>query len=291
MASGFFALLDDIAAIMDDVAVMSKVAAKKTAGILGDDLAVNAEKASGFISSRELPVLWAIGKGSLVNKIIILPIAFLLSGFFPLGVLIVLVLGGLYLAYEGAEKIYEFFFPHVHETNESTIKELTEEEILAHEKVKIKSAIVTDFILSVEIVIIALGTVIERPLLSQIIVVSLIALLATVGVYGIVALIVRMDELGYKLIKQSKNDNSFSRIIGNILVQALPKVIKSLAVIGTIALLLVAGGIFVHNIDFLHHLLPQWPSIIKEFCFGLVIGFIVLGIVNLFKKIIGKKQH
>jgi predicted DNA repair protein MutK len=291
MASGFFALLDDIAAIMDDVAIMSKVAAKKTAGILGDDLAVNAEKASGFISSRELPVLWAIGKGSLINKIIILPIAFLLSAFFPFGVLVVLVLGGLYLAYEGAEKIYEFLFHREHAATETIIKEYTEDEILSFEKDKIKSAIVTDFILSVEIVIIALGTVIEKPLLSQVVVVSIIAILATVGVYGIVAMIVRMDELGYKLIKQSTSDRSVLKFIGNLLVQALPKVIKSLAVIGTIALLLVAGGIFVHNIDFLHHLFPQWPSIIKEFSFGLVIGLIVLGIVNLFKKIIGKKQH
>lgn len=289
MASGFFVLLDDIAALMDDVAVMSKVAAKKTAGILGDDLAVNAEKASGFISSRELPVLWAIGKGSLINKLIILPIAFLLSAFFPLAVIIVLVLGGLYLAYEGAEKIYEYLFHRGHAETETVIKEFTEEEILALEKDKIKSAIVTDFILSVEIVIIALGTVIEKPLPTQIVVVSIIAILATVGVYGIVAMIVRMDELGYKLIKQSSSDRSLLRITGNILVQALPKVIKSLAVIGTIALLMVAGGIFVHNIEFLHHLFPQLPSVIKEFSVALLIGFLCVGIVNLFKKIIGKK--
>jgi predicted DNA repair protein MutK len=289
MASGFFALLDDIAAIMDDVAVMSKIAAKKTAGILGDDLAVNAEKASGFISSRELPVLWAIAKGSFINKLIILPIAFLLSAFFPLAIVIILVLGGLFLAYEGAEKIYEYFFPHSHSTAEIIMETFTEEEILVLEKEKIKSAIVTDFILSVEIVIIALGTVIEETLTSQIVVVSFIAILATVGVYGIVALIVRMDELGFKLIGLSTKERSLSKTIGNILVQALPKVIKSLAVIGTIALLLVAGGIFVHNIDFLHHLFPQLPSIIKEFSFGLVIGLIVLGIVNLFKKMFGKK--
>ncbi|WP_264563931.1 DUF808 domain-containing protein [Flavobacterium sp. N3904] len=289
MASGFFALLDDIAAIMDDVAVMSKIAAKKTAGILGDDLAVNAEKASGFISSRELPVLWAIAKGSFINKLIILPIAFLLSAFFPLAIIIILVLGGLFLAYEGAEKIYEYFFPHSHSTAEITMETFTEEEILTFEKEKIKSAIVTDFILSVEIVIIALGTVIGESILSQIVVVSIIAILATVGVYGIVALIVRMDELGFKLIGLSSKERSVSKTIGNILVQALPKVIKSLAVIGTIALLLVAGGIFVHNIDFLHHLFPQLPSIVKEFSTGLIVGFAVLGIINLFKKMLGKK--
>ena len=289
MASGFFALLDDIAAIMDDVAVMSKIAAKKTAGILGDDLAVNAEKASGFISSREIPVLWAIAKGSFINKLIILPIAFLLSAFFPLAIIIILILGGLFLAYEGAEKIFEYFFPHKHESIEIIAQDFTEEEILALEKDKIKSAIVTDFILSVEIVIIALGTVIKESLSKQIVVVSIIAILATVGVYGIVALIVRMDELGYRLIKLSSKERSISKTIGTILVQALPKVIKSLAVIGTIALILVAGGIFAHNIDFLHHLFPQLPDIVKEFSFGLIIGFVVLAIVNLFKKIFGKK--
>ncbi|RKS93858.1 hypothetical protein BC952_1711 [Flavobacterium limicola] len=289
MASGFFALLDDIAAIMDDVAVMSKVAAKKTAGILGDDLAVNAEKASGFISSRELPVLWAIAKGSLLNKVIILPIAFLLSAFLPVAVIIILVLGGLYLAYEGAEKIYEYFFPHEHAKHEISLEPLTEAQILAFEKEKIKSAIVTDFILSVEIVIIALGTVIGKPISSQIMVVSIIALIATVGVYGIVALIVRMDEAGLKLIQLSSKEGSFTKKVGTILVQALPKVIKSLSVIGTIALLLVAGGIFVHEIPFLHDLLPQIPSIITEFLIGLIFGAVVLGIVTLFKKIIGKK--
>jgi uncharacterized protein len=289
MASGFFALLDDIAAIMDDVAVMSKIAAKKTAGILGDDLAVNAEKASGFVSSREIPVLLAIAKGSFLNKVIILPIAFLLSAYFPTAIIVILVLGGLFLAYEGAEKIVEYFFPHKHATIEITAQDFTEEEILALEKDKIKSAIVTDFILSVEIVIIALGTVIGKPITSQIAVVSIIAIVATVGVYGIVALIVRMDELGYKLIALDSKEQSITKKVGNILVQALPKVIKSLSVIGTIALLLVAGGIFVHQIEFLHHLFPQLPSIVKEFSFGLIIGLLVLGIVSLFKKIIRKK--
>lgn len=285
MASGFFAILDDIAALLDDVAMMSKVAAKKTAGILGDDLAVNAEKASGFASTREIPVLWAITKGSFINKLIILPIAFLLSAFLPWAVTIILVLGGLYLAYEGAEKIYEFLFPHAHSQESFIDVNLSEAEILAIEKERVKSAIVTDFILSIEIVIIALGTVITETLTKQILVVSIIAIVATVGVYGIVALIVRMDEVGYKLIKRSKKEKSFSKSLGNILVLALPKVIKSLSVIGTIALLLVAGGIFVHNIDFLHHLLPQVPSIIVEFGVGLAVGFVCLLVVMGFKKI------
>lgn len=288
MASGFFVLLDDIAAIMDDVAVMSKIATKKTAGILGDDLAVNAEKASGFHSNREIPVLWAIAKGSFINKLIILPIAFLLSAFFPLAIIIILVLGGLFLAYEGAEKVVEFFFPHPPKKNQITEQETTQVAILTIEKDKIKSAILTDFILSVEIVIIALGTVIEKSISIQIAVVSIIAIVATVGVYGIVALIVRMDELGYKLIALSPNTTSFTKTIGTLLVQALPKVIKSLAVIGTIALLLVAGGIFVHNIDFLHHFLPQLPSFIKEFGIGLAVGILVLGMVKICKKLWSK---
>ena len=289
MASGIFALLDDVATLMDDVAVMSKVAAKKTAGILGDDLAVNAEKASGFVSDREIPVLWAITKGSLLNKAIILPFAFLLSAFVPAVITYILLLGGLYLAYEGAEKVYEYIFPHKHPKKTILQEDLTEEQILAKEKEKIKSAVVTDFILSVEIVIIALGTVVGEPILEQIIVVSVIAMLATVGVYGIVALIVRMDEFGYKLIALNEQEDSFSDKVGLVLVNALPKIIKGMGIVGTIALLLVSGGIFVHNVEFFHHLLPSVPSIIKEFVLGLIIGFAVFGIISLGKKLFKKK--
>ncbi|QCW99701.1 DUF808 domain-containing protein [Aggregatimonas sangjinii] len=285
MASGFFALLDDIAVLMDDVAAMSKVAAKKTAGILGDDLAVNAEKASGFVSSREIPVLWAITKGSFFNKLIILPIAFLLSAFLPWLVTVILVLGGLYLAYEGAEKIYEYIVPHAHEKENLELREFSKEEILAMEKEKIKSAIVTDFILSIEIVIIALGTVVEEPLTTQILVVSIIALIATVGVYGIVALIVRMDEFGAKLIALNDKEDSVSDKIGIFLVSALPWVIKGLAVVGTLALLLVSGGIFVHNIHFLHGMFDSIPGIVVEFLTGLIVGFITLLLVVAIKKI------
>jgi uncharacterized protein len=287
MASGIFALLDDIATLMDDVSVMSKVAAKKTAGILGDDLAVNAEKSSGFVSDRELPVLWAISKGSLLNKAIILPFAFLLSAFLPVAVIIILVLGGLYLAYEGAEKIYEYLFPHPHDKKVLLTQNLSEEEILKQEKEKIKSAIVTDFILSVEIIIIALGTVVNEPLINQILVVTFIALLATVGVYGIVGLIIRMDEIGIKLINLNEEENSFSDKMGRVLVNALPWVIKGMGVIGTLALLLVSGGIFAHNIEFLHHFLPEAiPGIIQEFLMGLTVGFVVWGIVQFIKKMI-----
>jgi predicted DNA repair protein MutK len=287
MASGFFALLDDIAALMDDVAVLSKVATKKTAGILGDDLAVNAEKASGFVSSREIPVLWAITKGSLLNKLIILPFAFLLSNFAPVAITIILIVGGLYLAYEGVEKIYEYFVPHDHSENKVALEPLTEEQILLQEKDKIKAAIVTDFILSVEIVIIALGTVIEEPIINQIIVVTFIAILATVGVYGIVALIVRMDDAGTAL--QLKKSGLLKKI-GGVLILALPKVIKTLAFVGTIALLLVAGGIFAHKVPFLHHTFISLPAVVRESIFGLIGGAITLVVVLLFKKVFKKNN-
>jgi uncharacterized protein len=288
MASGFFALLDDIAVLMDDVAAMSKLATKKTAGILGDDLAVNAEKASGFVSSREMPVLWAITKGSFINKLIILPLIFLLSAFLPIAVKIILILGGAFLAYEGAEKIFEFFFHKKDEAHEIDMKEYTEEEILAHEKTKIKSAILTDFILSLEIIIIALSSVMEETLQLQIMVVSVVAIIATVGVYGIVALLVRIDDLGFRLIRMSKGEGTLLHKLGQLLVAALPKIIKGLAVVGTIALILVAGGIFVHEVPFIHHLLESWPALLAEFTTGLVVGFLVLAIVLIVKKIIGK---
>ena len=283
MATGFFAILDDIAALMDDVAVTTKVATGKTAGILGDDLAVNAEKATGFVSSRELPVLWAITKGSFVNKLIILPIALLLNAFFPVAIKVILILGGLYLAYEGVEKIIEYFFHHEKKGHE-VIAESTQNDGEA-EKAKIKSAVTTDFILSIEIVIIALGSVLNESLIVQIVTVSAVAILATVGVYGIVALIVRMDDVGNKLIKHANNKGILASL-GVFLVKALPVIIRILAVVGTIALILVSGGIFVHNIEFVHHLFPKVPSIIKEFGFGLVAGLLAVAIVTGGKKVV-----
>lgn len=287
MASGIFAVLDDIASLMDDVAVASKIATRKTAGILGDDLAVNAEKATGFLSSRELPVLWAITKGSFLNKLIIIPVALLLNAFFPIAIKAALVIGGFYLAYEGVEKIIEYFFHHPESADE--VVEKNEEGNGTAEKAKIKAAVTTDFILSVEIVIIALGSVLDKSLEVQIAVVAIVALLATIGVYGIVALIVRMDDAGYKLIKRS-HDKGFWSGLGHLLVKALPIVIKFLGFVGTIALLLVSGGIFVHNIDYLHHVLPQVPSTIKEAVIGLLAGLAVVGVITVFKKLFAAKK-
>lgn len=282
MASGFFAVLDDIAALMDDVALASKVATKKTAGILGDDLAVNAEKATGFVSSRELPVLWAITKGSFINKLIIVPLAFLLNVIYPPAIIAALMIGGVYLAYEGVEKILHWIFHRAEHSH--AVTEPHPEDSEDAEKAKVKSAISTDFILSIEIVIIALGTVLDRPLSIQILTVSVVAMIATVGVYGLVGLIVRMDDIGYKLIGSSKKKGVTAKF-GQLLVNLLPKVIRLLNIVGTIALILVAGGIFAHNIDLLHHLLPQVPSIIKEIVYGIVAGLIAVGVVTVVRKI------
>lgn len=284
MASGFFAILDDIAMLMDDVAMASKLATKKTAGLLGDDLAVNAEKATGFSASRELPVLWAITKGSFVNKLIILPIIFLLNYFLPDLIKYVLIAGGLYLAYEGVEKIIWYFFHRKHEqkaAGKTADKPLT----LVSEKEKIKSAIITDFILSVEIIIIALSTVTGEDLPIQIITVSVIAIIATIGVYGLVALIVRMDDLGLKLVEKSDNKGVMAKF-GEMLIKLLPLVIKSLGAIGTIALLLVSGEIFLHQIDYFLHLLESLPAIVRQVIFSLAMGGIVFVITAVIKKVI-----
>ncbi len=283
MASGFFAIFDDVALLLDDIATMSKIATKKTAGVLGDDLAVNAQKASGFSAKRELPILWAIAKGSFINKLIILPLIFLLSAYANWLITPILMIGGLYLAFEGAEKIYEYFFiPHDKKISNKPKASDTKEQILAYEKSKIKSAIITDFILSLEIVIIALSTVINEPMVVQITVVSLIAILATVGVYGLVALIVRMDDVGYKLISL---DSKFFTKVGQTLINALPKVIRVLAVIGTIAMLLVAGGIYSHNIHQVEEFFNFLPSIVANFIIGLIVGSVVFVLVLILKKI------
>ncbi|MBO9700078.1 MAG: DUF808 domain-containing protein [Sporocytophaga sp.] len=282
MASGILGILDDIASLMDDVLITSKMATRKTAGILGDDLAVNAEKATGYLSSRELPVIWAITKKSLLNKFIIIPLALLFNFIFPIAIKIILVLGGFYLAFEGAEKIVEYFFPH-HKTHIETEAENTEEDNAAAEKEKIKSAVRTDLILSIEIVIIALGTVLDQSLTIQILTVSVVAIIATIGVYGLVGLLVKTDDLGYKLIRDSNNKGWISKL-GHFLVRLLPYIIKFLSVVGTIALLLVSGGIFVHNIEVLHHLFPELNDMIKEFVIGLVAGLLVVVLVKVGKK-------
>lgn len=290
MAGGILAILDDVAMLLDDTAAMSKVAAKKTAALLGDDLAVNAEKATGFNASRELPVIWAISKGALLNKVIILPFAFLLSAFMPWLIVPILLLGGAYLSYEGAEKVYEWMSrkkPEQPAATESSDKET----ILTSESTKIKSAIRTDFILSIEIVVISLDSVFEQSFMMQVVVVSLIALAAVIAVYGVVALLVRMDDVGLLLIERGVKLQGFfskaSMATGKLLINSLPKVIHLLGIIGTIAMLLVGGGMFVHNIDALHHLLASVPSLVAELIVGLTLGLVLFGLLSLF----GVKKH
>lgn len=288
--TGFFAILDDISALMDDVATMTKLATKKTAGVLGDDLAVGAEKASSFRASRELPVLWAITKGSFLNKLIILPFAFLLTAFAPRFIVPILLIGGVYLCYEGAEKIIHSIFHRKHkETGPVEFK--SEEDLLIVEKAKIKSTIITDFILSLEIIMIALGTVQGEPLLKQIVVVSLVAIVATIGVYGIVALMVRMDDTGYKLVRMARGKSKLVKSVfvsmAKSLVWALPKLIQLLAVVGTIAMLLVGGGMFVHNVPKIHDFFHTLPLVVAELIVGLVIGLLSVLLIEGFKKIRG----
>lgn len=292
MASGIFAILDDVAMLLDDAALMSKVAAKKTAGLLGDDLAVNAEKATGFKASRELPVIWAITKGSFINKVIILPLAFLLSAYAPSVIVPILLLGGAYLSYEGTEKVFEWFMPHKKKVIVAE-KTTDPEVIVTHEKAKIRAAVRTDFILSVEIIVITLDTVIEQPFAVQVMVVSLISMLATIGVYGLVALLVRMDDTGYYLMTRAAAiKNGYARFLnftGQLLVDALPKIIRLLGVIGTIAMLLVGGGMFVHNIAGIHHALEMLPSMTAELLVGLIVGTVLLGIMHLGRYVITAK--
>ena len=286
MASGIFAVLNDVAILLDDAAAMSKVAAKKTAGLLGDDLAVNAEKATGFHASRELPVIWAITKGSLLNKAIILPVAFLLSAYMPWLIVPILLVGGAYLSFEGAEAVYGWIVPH---EKKKPVAETSADpkEIVQLEADKIKAAVRTDFILSIEIVVITLETVIEQSFTIQVMVVTFIALLATVGVYGVVALLVRMDDVGGYLIERASSMAGVAArgmlLAGRILVASLPKVIRLLSVVGTIAMLLVGGGMFVHNIDAVHHALDILPSIASELVAGLIGGSILVVIMHLGK--------
>ena len=278
MAIGFFALLDDITVLLDDVAAMSKMAAKKTAGILGDDLAVNAEKSANFSDDRELPVLYKIAFGSFINKLILLPTIFLLSYFFPSAIIPILVIGGLYLAYEGIEKIIDYFFHK--KNNENQIKEKNKNLLNLNDRIeenkKVKSAILTDFILSIEIIIITLSTVLDKPFMIQLIVVSIISILAVVIVYGLVGFLIRLDNIGFWLQKKS-NEKTFVYNFGGLLISSLPPIIKGLGVIGTIAMLLVAGGIFIHNFDFIHHFSSQYNLwLLNDFVVGLLAGIVAL---------------
>jgi uncharacterized protein len=255
--SSLFALIDDIATILDDVAVMSKVAVKKTAGVLGDDLALNAEQVSGVKADRELPVVWAVAKGSMLNKVILVPLALAISAFAPWAVTPLLMIGGAFLCYEGFEKIAHKFL-HSRREDQAHHQELVEAvsnpavDMVAFEKDKIKGAIRTDFVLSAEIIVITLGTVATATFTKQVAVLCTIAIVMTIGVYGLVAAIVKLDDGGLYLTKQN---SGALQSLGRVILRAAPYLMKLLSIVGTAAMFLVGGGILVHGIPALHHLI------------------------------------
>ena len=236
MAGGFFALLDDVASILDDVAAMTKVATKKTVGVLGDDLALNANQLTGIRASRELPIIWAVSKGSLLNKAIIVPIAFLLSAFLPAVVPLILMIGGAYLCYEGVEKILHRLLHHHEEAAPTQTDDAQTPE--QQEQDKIRSAIRTDFILSIEIIVIALASFVGKPLVTQILGLSIVALVFTAAVYGVVAIIVKIDDLG---LYWSRTANRILQAAGQTLLWFAPRLLKALSVVGTAAMFIVGG--------------------------------------------------
>ncbi|MDF2155161.1 DUF808 domain-containing protein [Vibrio sp. CAU 1672] len=274
-------LLDDIASVLDDVALMSKVAAKKTAGVLGDDLALNAQQVSGVAADRELPVVWAVAKGSFRNKLILVPSALLISAIVPWLIMPLLLLGGLFLCFEGAEKVLEKLFPYHHPDEEQTATLEAGESIAEYERRKVAGAIRTDFILSAEIIVIALGTVTGSSIITQILVVSLIAVLMTIGVYGLVAGIVKLDDLGFYLERRSRGAGLGAKL-GAGLIAFAPKLMKMLTVVGTAAMFLVGGGIVVHNVSAVHHLIdPLLMTFSNHSVMSVLLPIVLNGLIGL----------
>jgi predicted DNA repair protein MutK len=310
--SSLLALLDDIATLLDDVSILTKVAAKKTAGVLGDDLALNAEQVSGIRAERELPVVWAVFKGSAVNKAIMVPIALLLSAFVPWIIIPLLMLGGAFLCFEGFEKVAHRFLHAADEEEEhkQRLQAVADENVdmVAFEKSRIRGAIRTDAILSAEIIVIVLGTVQEADLVTRIAVLSFLAAAITVGVYGLVAGIVKMDDAGLHLIeKQAKTRFAgFQRWLGAWILRMAPRLMKTLSVVGTAAMFLVGGGILVHGIPIVAeglHLVEAWAhnlpaagdiagviaSMLYNGLFGFIAGGMIVGVYLVFKRLLPKR--
>jgi uncharacterized protein len=295
-ASNLFALIDDIATVLDDVAILSKVAAKKTAGVLGDDLALNAQQVAGVAADRELPVVWAVAKGSFINKGILVPSALAISAFAPWLVTPLLMVGGAFLCYEGFEKLAHKFL-HSAAEDDAHKAELSQAladpsvDLVAFEKDKIKGAVRTDFVLSAEIIAITLGTVADKPLLTQTAVLVGMAVLMTVGVYGFVAGIVKLDDLGLWL---SRKGSALLKGVGRAILWAAPWLMKLLSIAGTAAMFLVGGGILVHGVPALHHLVEAGNKAVGWVAepainggVGLVAGALVLALVLLIKRLRG----
>lgn len=299
--ASLLSLLDDIAALLDDVAILTRMAAQKTVGLVGDDIALNAEQVTGFSAAREIPVVWSVSKGSLLNKVILIPIALALNHFIPWAIVPLLIVGGTYLCYEGFHKVYhklhDRFKPHDKEGgggkgggHTSTTAKLLAEggvDLEAYEKKRIRGAIRTDFILSAEITVIALGTLeASTPLLEQLLVLSAIGFSLTIGVYGMVALIVKIDDLGLALIKKG----GIWDPIGDALLSFAPRFMKLLGIVGTLAMFLVGGGIYVHNVEFLHHVVASvegsagvltWITPhVADFVVGVLVGGVAMVVVS-----------
>ena len=299
--TSLLALIDDIATILDDVALMTKVAAKKTAGVLGDDLALNAQQVVGVQADREIPVVLAVAKGSAINKLILVPSALLISFFLPWLITPLLMLGGLFLCFEGAEKLVHKYL-HADEADDhaARVEALADANVdmVAFEKDKIKGAVRTDFILSAEIIVIALGSAAGATLLNQTLVLVIISVAMTIGVYGLVAGIVKIDDLGLHLLKKTSNA---AQTTGRILLSAAPKLMKFLSVAGTIAMFLVGGGILVHGVPALHHGVEDLSHLTGMFssltgallngAIGLLAGAVVVAILMLFQKLRGTPAH
>lgn len=295
-ASSLLALLDDITTMLDDVSVMSQLAAKKTAGVLGDDLALNAQQVTGIAANRELPVVWAVARGSLMNKLILVPAALLISAFLPWLITPLLMLGGAFLCFEGFEKVWHKLHHHVKEDTHAqavhAAMQQPQADLLTLEQEKIKGAVRTDFILSAEIIVIALGVVADAALTQRILVLSLIAVVMTIGVYGLVALIVKMDDIGLWLMQRTGKEflSQAIRKFGWGMVQTVPHLMRLLSVLGTAAMFLVGGGIIAHGIHPLHAFtvqFSQWSLLINAMV-GVLAGALCVGLMHSVKLIINK---
>ncbi|MDQ4428414.1 DUF808 family protein [Yokenella regensburgei] len=295
--SSLLTLLDDIATLLDDISLMGKLAAKKTAGVLGDDLSLNAQQVSGVRANRELPVVWSVAKGSFLNKVILVPLALLISAFLPWAITPLLMLGGAFLCFEGVEKVLHTLQSRKHKKDEQAaaqrLESLANQDPQVFERDKIKGAVRTDFILSAEIVAITLGIVAEAPLLNQVLVLSGIAILVTIGVYGLVGIIVKLDDMGYWLVEKS---SQLAQSLGKGLLFIAPWLMKFLSVVGTAAMFLVGGGIIVHGVAPLHHAIEhftasqaaaiQWmlPTLLN-LLLGFVVGAVVVGAVSVVSRL------
>ncbi|MDU5452600.1 DUF808 domain-containing protein [Pseudescherichia vulneris] len=290
--SSLLTLLDDIATLLDDISLMGKLAAKKTAGVLGDDLSLNAQQVSGVRANRELPVVWSVAKGSLLNKVILVPLALLISAFIPWAITPLLMVGGAFLCFEGVEKVLHSLHARKHKEDPQQAQErlnaIAKQDPKQYERDKVKGAIRTDFILSAEIVAITLGIVADAPLLNQVLVLSGIAMLVTVGVYGLVGIIVKLDDMGYWLVERP---GALAKTVGKGLLVVAPWLMKVLSIVGTLAMFLVGGGIVVHGIAPLHHAIEHFAAeqgaviaatlpTLANLVLGFIIGLIVVGLVK-----------